>query len=141
VKVAWTVFRPLTFDVTVPYFLAEAVDRLRTDHQYSRPVFTHEGLPRGEIQAVVDATRAAGVRGRVSYSVTLPLDAAERQDMAERLALSGIERTREALEAAEALSVGTISSLSQVHDQQETLRIGGVFDAATFDDENWGFPG
>src|SRR5262249_34079600 len=72
-QISWTVYTPLTFDVTVPYFLAEAVQRLRAQYGFSGPVFTNQGLPREQIQGVVDANRAAGVRGRLRFSLSLPL--------------------------------------------------------------------
>ena len=39
---------------------------------------------------------------------------------------------------AETLSAGSVNAMSQVHDQDERLWLGGVFDTATFDG-GWGF--
>lgn len=139
VNLSWTVFTPLTFDVTVPYFLAEAVERLGQQYGFTRRIFTHQGLPREQVQGVVDAVRAAGVRGRVRFSVGLPVEGPDRQSMEERLARSATLRRQEQVNVEETLSVGSISSLVQVHDQDETLSLGGVFDVSTFDDGNWGF--
>jgi hypothetical protein len=137
-RISWTVFTPLTFDVTVPYFLAEAVQRLRDQYRFSGPVFTNQGLPREQIQGVVDASRAAGVRGRLRFSVPLPLEGPDRHDADERLSLTGGWRAAEDQDMTETLSAGSVNAMSQVHDQDERLWLGGVFDTATFDG-GWGF--
>jgi len=137
-RISWTVFTPLTFDVTVPYFLAEAVQRLRDQYGFSGPVFTNQGLPREQIQGVVDASRAAGVRGRLRFSVPLPPEGPDRHDVDERLSLTGGWRAAEDQDMTERLSAGSVNALSQVHDQGERLWLGGVFDIAVFD-SGWGF--
>ena len=141
VGVSWTLFTPLTFDVTVPYFLAETVERLQTTYGVGGPVFTHEGLPREQIQGVVDASRAAGVQGRVRFSVALPSfdEPPDRHDVRERVTITGVLTMDERADVAESLSVGSVSSIAQTHDQDETVTLGGIFNVSTFDDSPWGF--
>ena len=134
-----TAYKPLTFDVVVPYFLDEAVERLRADYGFAGPIFTHAGQPREEIQAVVDATRAAGVRGRVSFSIGLPVAGADLHQVTERLTAAGAGRVSEDQAAGETLEVGSVNSLAVVHDVGETLWIGAVFGVATFDAAGQGF--
>lgn len=134
-----TAYKPLTFDVVVPYFLTEAVERLRTDCGFSGPIFTHAGQPREEIQVVVDATRAAGVRGRVSFSIGLPVDGADLHQVTERFTAAGAGRVSEDHAADEALDVGSVNSLTIVHDVDATLWIGAVFGVSTFDATGQGF--
>lgn len=137
-RISWTVYTSLTFDVTVPYFLAEAVQRVRDQYRFNGPVFTSQGLPREQIQGVVDASRAAGVRGRLRFSVSLPLEGPDRHDVDERLGMVGGWHAAEDHDVAETLTAGSVSTLAQEHDQDERVWIGGVFDIAAFDD-NWGF--
>ncbi|GAA5012465.1 hypothetical protein [Actinopolymorpha pittospori] len=135
-ELSWTRYQPLTFDLTVPYFLKDAVQRLCDDYGYTGPVFAYEGLPLTRIQEVVDATRAAGVRGRVNFSLNLPVDGADRHETSEELAGVVLARSTEDTKLSEALSVGSINALILSHDQEESLRIGGTFDISTFDDSH-----
>jgi hypothetical protein len=139
VSLVWTRYQPLTFDVVVPYFLSDAVERLRHDFGYSGKVLLFAGLPLSRIQDVVDQTRAAGVRGHVSFSLALPIEGAERHDATERMTTSGARRLREDANPSESLMVGSLSTLGGVHDQLEALHIGGIFGISTFDDEHQGF--
>jgi hypothetical protein len=79
------------------------------------------------------------VRGRVSFSLALPIDGADRHDAAEGMTTSGVRHLREDATSTESLTVGSLSTLRAVHDQQEALRIGAVFGISTFDDEHQGF--
>jgi hypothetical protein len=141
VSLAFTRRTPLTFDVTVPYFLAQAVAALRARYDVHLPVFTHEGLPREQLQGVVDATRAAGVRGRVRLALGLPQAGPDLHDVSERLGGVGVLTTREDAQATEAFSAGSVNSIAQQHDQDEAVTLLGVFGVSTFDSEIWGFGG
>ncbi|MGZ4434395.1 MAG: hypothetical protein ACXVW7_12315, partial [Trebonia sp.] len=137
-RISWTVYTPLTFDVTVPYFLADDVERLKNQYHFSGSIFSNQGLPREQIQGVIDASRAAGVRGRLRFSIPLPLEGPDRHDVDERLGLVGGWHVAEEQDMTETLTAGSVSTFSQVHDQDERLWTGGVFDIATFD-SSWGF--
>jgi hypothetical protein len=139
VALRWTRYTPLTFEVTVPYFLAEAVEALRSQHRFAGPVFTHQGLPREQIQAVVDATRAAGVRGRVRFSLGLPQTGPDRHDVTERLGGVAVIRQREDADVDEVLTAGSVSAIAEKHDQGDRLTLRGVFDVSTFDSGTWAF--
>ncbi|MFD2082924.1 hypothetical protein SAMN05421678_12921 [Actinopolymorpha cephalotaxi] len=135
-ELTWTRYEPLTFDLTVPYFLKDAVQRLRDDYSYTGPVFAYEGLPLNRIQEVVDTTKAAGVRGRVNFALNLPQDGADRHEMSEQQTGVALLRRTEDANATEAVSVGSISAVALTHDQEESLRIGGIFDISPFDDSH-----
>jgi len=68
---AWIRYQPLTFDVVVPYFVDAAVKRVLAGTGYEKR-FRVSGLSLDAIQRVVDSKRAAGVRGMVQYSLSLP---------------------------------------------------------------------
>lgn len=136
-QMRWVVARPLTFEVSVPYRLRDAVDALAARYGFTGDVFVFSGLPRERLQEVVDQTRAAGVQGRVSFSLTFADDHGARETVTAGAAL----RTRERLDAREGLTVGSVQALPLHHDQQESLRLGGVFDTSTFDDPHQGFSG
>ena len=72
VEMIWTRYEPLSFDVRVPYFLENAVQKLERQHRLKDRIVVFRGLPRESIQEVVDQTRAAGVRGHVHFSLQLP---------------------------------------------------------------------
>ena len=137
VRMRWVRYQPLTFEVSVPYFLHETVEALADRHGYAGRVFVFSGLPREHLQDVVDQTRAAGVQGRISFSLNLADNHRVRE------VFSGASRLRAAEDAAtqETLGVGSVSTLPLEHDQIESLRIGGVFDISTFDDDHQGFLG
>ena len=142
VGVSWTLFTPLTFDVTVPYFLAETVERVGQQYGFTGPVFTHEGLPREQIQGVVDAV-ARGRRAGARALLGRPAGRGRRTgttSASERLARSATLRRQERADVDETLSVGSVSSIVQAHDQDETVTLGGVFNVSTFDDGPWGLP-
>ena len=69
ITLRWVRRLPLTFDVFVPYFLAEVVSDLATRYHYTGNLFVYEGLPLDVIQEVVDQTRAAGVRGNLHFAL------------------------------------------------------------------------
>jgi hypothetical protein len=72
VELAWPLAQPLTFNVHIPNDVRAAVDTLRARHGYPGPILLFEGLPPDAIQAVVDDTRAAGVRATVLRDVEIP---------------------------------------------------------------------
>jgi hypothetical protein len=138
-SMTWTLYQPLTLEVTVPYFLEDSVWRLCADYGYTGPIFTHEGLSRDRIQEVIDSTRAAGVRGRVSFALALPLEGAERHEASESLRTAGRFRFREEAAQQDRLTVGSVSTLGQTHEQDESLVIGANFDVSSYDDDHQGF--
>jgi hypothetical protein len=130
VEMSWTGYEPLTFDVHVPYFLRDSVNALKERHDYSSELFVFQGLPRDRIQAVVDQTRAAGVRGNVIFT----LDFYETHDQREeRCATLAVHRASEKLAAADALTLGSINRDAEDQDMGEVFVIGGVWDVAAFD--------
>lgn len=126
----WTRYKPLSFVVHVPYFLKETVETLAEIHNYSGELFVFEGLPPEAIQAVVDQTRAAGVRGSVKFTLRLY----EKHDQADHLLTFGQYVLQEDADAYDQLRVGSINRADETHDIHDTLIIGGVFDIARFDD-------
>ena len=120
----------LTFDVIVPYFVKETVEALAAAHRYTGPTFVYEGIPLEHIQEVVDAARAAGVRGNAQFS--LPF--LEHHDVIEtpRALLAG--RFADDAGAADALAVTNANQADERHDAEERFSIAGIFDFARFDD-------
>jgi hypothetical protein len=138
VRMEWTRFQPLMFDVVVPYFVDAAVARILagTGHEGRFKLF--KGLSHDAIQRVVDASRAAGVRGMVQYSLSLPGESTERtpwedQNAADALSALGEDHHRETHDADERLAVGALDSAAEVHDAGEHFAIGGVFNVSVFD--------
>lgn len=130
VTMEWTRYKPLSFVVHVPYFLKETVENLAQIHNYNGDLFVFEGLPPEAIQAVIDQTRAAGVRGSVQFSLRLY----EKHDQREQLLQDGTYALNEDADARDQLRVGSINRVDETHDAQDTLIIGGVFDVSRFDD-------
>lgn len=130
VEMSWLRYEPLTFDVHVPYFLEESVNRLVERHQYSGNLFAFQGLPLERIQEVVDQTRAAGVRGQVHFSLNWVEDHDQRE---EHTRISAVHRASEDAGAADSLSVGSFNREAEAHDLGEAFVIGGVWDVSTFD--------
>jgi hypothetical protein len=138
VRMEWTSFQPLTFDVVVPYFVDAAVARILAGTGYEGRFKLFKGLSHNAIQRVVDTSRAAGVRGMVQYSLSLPGESTERtqwedQNAADALLLSGEDHHGETHDAGESLAVGTLSSTAELHDAREHFAIGGVFNHSIFD--------
>jgi len=138
VEMTWRSHQPLTFDVSIPFFLETAVERLKQTHGFSGELFVFEGLDLETIQAVVDQTRAAGVRGRVHFALFLPLDAtdgarAEDHDQVERFNARGLSSIREDGSALETFAVGSINEAVEDHDALTRFGVGGVFDLTRFD--------
>ncbi|NET38427.1 MAG: hypothetical protein F6K19_41600, partial [Cyanothece sp. SIO1E1] len=129
VEFRWVRFQPLTFDVYVPYFLQAAVQELKQQYGYNQDIFVFEGIPREQIQAVVNQTKAAGVRGNVQFS----LNFYETHNQIERFQLAGLHATREAANMTEALDVGSFNRELESHDVAEVFSMGAVFDVSTFD--------
>jgi hypothetical protein len=134
VELTWSRTVPLTFDVHVPYFLQEAVATLVRRHGYRGQVLVYQGLPIDRLQEVVDDVRACGVRGSVHFT----LDFSETHGMQDALAAVMTHHVHEDAAAEETPTVGSVSSSVTVHDVEEALALGGVFDVATFDG-HWGF--
>ncbi len=138
VRMAWIRYQPLTFDVVVPYFVDAAVKRVLAGTGYEKSFRVFAGLSLDAIQRVVDTKRAAGVRGMVQYSLSLPGESSERvpwEDHAagEKLSAALDHRHGESHDADEDLLVGALGSALEVHDAHEHFAIGGVFDVAVSD--------
>jgi hypothetical protein len=129
VRFEWTRFQPLTFDVVVPYFLRNAVADLQQATGFTGRLFLFEGLPLETIQAVVDQTRAAGVRGMVHFSLSFAEDHAQREAMTGEVRHALSERH----DQSESLVVGNVSTLYESQPMDEAFALGGVWDLSTFD--------
>ena len=122
-------FEPLTFDVQVPYFLKEAVEKLVQLHRYSGEVFVYEGIRPEYIQEVVDDVRAAGVRGNVHFSLSFYEDHAMREQLKGDL----LQKRTEDAGARDSLLVANVSQQVESQNMGERLTIVGVFDISPFD--------
>ena len=142
VEMRWVRYQPLTFDVYVPYFLQTVVESLKARHGFAGRLFVFEGLPREQIQAVVNQTQAAGVRGSVGFSLTFfeTHDQTDLQCHEEALGLRmlGVHRTSEYANAQDSLTLGSFNREVEAHDIREAFVMGGVFDVSTFD-THYGF--
>jgi hypothetical protein len=129
VRIQWTRYQHLTFDVIVPYFIKRAVEDIQRQTGYQGQLFLFEGLPLEVIQRVVDQTRAAGVKGMVHFSLNFLEDHAAQEQ------LSGLlqHRYQETHDASEAVSVGSLSTAVEDQNMREAFAIGGVFNVSTFD--------
>ena len=126
------------FDVVVPYFVDAAVARILAGTGYEGQFKLFKGLSHDAIQRVVDTNRAAGVRGMVQYSLSLPGESTERtpwedQNATDRVSVLGEDHRREIHDADESLAVGALDSIAEVHDAGEHFAIGGVFNHSVFD--------
>jgi hypothetical protein len=121
--------QPLTFEVEVPYFLQQAVADLKARHHFAGELFIFEGIPLEHIQAVVDQTRAAGVRGSVVFSLTF----FESHPQDERFRGVSLHRHAEDAGARDALLVANTNEHVESHDSTDRLIIPGVFDISPFD--------
>lgn len=129
VRIAWTRFQPLTFDVIVPYFLKAAVDAVKESTGFRGDLLIFEGLPLAIIQEVVNQTRAAGVKGMVHFSLNFSEDHAVREQ------LQGLadHRNTEDQGMLESVTVGSLGTAGEDHAVGEHFALGGVFDVAVFD--------
>ena len=138
VRMAWVRYQPLTFDVVVPYFVEAAVKRILAGTGYENRFRVFKGLSLDAIQKVVDDKRAAGVRGMVQYSLSLPGESSEKTPweehaVVERFSATAEHRHAETHDTFEDLLVGALSSALETHDASEHFAIGGVFDVAVSD--------
>jgi hypothetical protein len=144
VRMEWIRYQPLMFDVVVPYFVDAAVKRILAGTGYENRFRPFRGLSLDAIQRVVESKRAAGVRGMVQYSLSLPGESSEHtppwEDQGATEAFSAaIEGHRAELhDAAEDLLVGALDSATESHYATEHFAIGGVFNVAVFD-RSFGF--
>ena len=122
-------FEPLTFDVQVPYFLKEAVEKLVARYKYTGEVFVYEGIKPEHIQEVVDDVRAAGVRGSVHFSLTFFEDHQQREKFSGNVQHAAAER----LDATDSLLVANVSQQTETQQMSERLTVVGVFDVSPFD--------
>lgn len=131
-EVRWRSLQPLTFDVHVPYLLADTVEALKDRHDFTGRVFVFEGLGHEQLKEVVDQTRAAGVLGSVHFSLSL----FDRLDPDDGTRISLVHRAFEDAGAREQLRVGSLQQGTESHDATERVRIGGLYDIATFDTDH-----
>jgi hypothetical protein len=136
VRFDWTRRLPLTFDVIVPYYIGSAVELVRKRAGYQGSLQLFEGLPLEVIQSVVEQTRAAGVRGRVHFTLNFAEDHATGESVAGLLE----QATRESQDVLDTLAVGSINTGQERHDASDTLALGAVFDISTYDG-SFGFHG
>jgi hypothetical protein len=138
VRMEWIRYQPLMFDVVVPYFVDAAVKRIVAGTGYEHRFKVFKGLSLDAIQQVVDRNRAAGVRGMVQYSLSLPGESSEKtpwEDHAATETFSGVIQSQraETHDVGESLAVGAFDSALETHDTAEHFAIGGVFNVAVFD--------
>jgi hypothetical protein len=124
----------LVFDVSVPYFLSEAVNALAARYGYTGNVFIFEGLPPDRIQEVVNQTKAAGVRGNVHFSLNFQ----ENHDALDHFSQAVTHTISENATATDALTLGSFEHTTETLNMSETFSLGGIFDFATFD-SSYGF--
>lgn len=129
VEMTWTSHQPLSFDVYVPYFLHSVVAALVSQYNFPGEIFVYEGLDLETIQAVVNQSRAAGVRGNVHFS----LNFLENHALGELFQLDGLHHVQEMAEAQEAMLVRADARLDEPHELIEHFAVGGVYDFSTFD--------
>ena len=130
VEMSWLRYEPLTFDVHVPYFLRENVAALVDLHGYPGDLFVFQGLPLESIQAVIDQTRAAGVRGNVYFDLNFVEEHDQREKKCATLA---VHRAREGQGSSDSLTVGSFNREAESHDVGEAFTLGGVWDVSGFD--------
>jgi hypothetical protein len=121
--------QPLTFDVEVPFFLQDAVAALKERYRYPGELLVFESLPPDSIQAVIDGTRAAGVRGSIRFS----LNFYETHSALERFTGQGLYRDTETQNASETLIASNVNSQRESLNATDRLAVGGVFDIGIFD--------
>jgi hypothetical protein len=129
VEMLWLRYTPLTFTVMLPYFLREAVEKIRQDNHYAGDLFLHEGLPIEAIPEVVNQTRVAGVNGIVQFY----LNFYEDHEVKETFASMGTYRFPEEAGANESFLVGNVNRIPEAQEMRDRFLIGGVFDVSTFD--------
>lgn len=137
VEFRWVRYQPLTFEVYVPYFLAEAVQALIQRYGFpgtADDILKFKGLPREQIQTVVNQTKAAGIRGSVQFS----LNFSEIHQQTDRLQIWGMHQTQENANASDSLDLGSFNREIESHTVNEVFMLGGIFDVSTFD-TNYGF--
>jgi hypothetical protein len=138
VKMVWTRYQPLMFDVIIPYFVDAAVRRIVTGSGYENRFKVFKGISLDAIQEVVDDRRAAGVRGMVQYSLTLPGESLEAnpwddQGPAELFSADLENAETETHDAREDLLVGALGTSVESHDSYERFVLGAVFNHSVFD--------
>jgi hypothetical protein len=129
VELSWPRTQPLTFDLVVPYFLQSVVAQLVARHGYTGEVFVFQGLPLDAIPQVVDATRAAGVRGNVHFS----LEFFEDHGQYDQLRADAVHHVTEDAGAADALTMGSLNTITESEDAADRFGLAGLFDVSTFD--------
>jgi hypothetical protein len=129
VELSWPRTQPLTFDLVVPYFLQSVVAQLVARHGYTGEVFVFQGLPLDAIPQVVDATRAAGVRGNVHFS----LEFFEDHGQDDQLRADAVHHVTEDAGAADALTMGSLNTITESEDAADRFGLAGLFDVSTFD--------
>ena len=117
--------QPLTFDVEVPYFVADAVDALKRGRGYEGDVLVYQGLPLDQVQSVIDQTKAAGVQGHIQFSLRF----AENQDLKEPgLRIAGARHDAERHDARESVLLANVQAALERQNLGEYFALGGVFD-------------
>ena len=129
VEMIWERFKPLTFDVYIPFFLKQAVDDIKARYGLDRDIFVYEGLEIGVIQEVLDRTRAAGVQGSIHFSLYFY----SNQTQEEAFVMDIDHHVVEDAGAAEELTTASGAQLAETHDVVTSLALGGVHDVSTFD--------
>lgn len=147
VHLNWLTHQALSFDVHVPYFIQDMVQRLINDYKSEHleyinhsinlsHFFIYEGLPLDQINSVVNETKAAGVQGNVHFTLYLPKHPEEEKlDQYESFNIDVTHKIPggEDANARDALNIGSIGQKLESHDVTEGFAIGGVFDVSTFD--------
>ncbi|HMV49832.1 MAG TPA: hypothetical protein PLD20_07350 [Blastocatellia bacterium] len=130
VEMQLLIFRPLTFDVEVPFFFEDAIRALKKRHNYPGEIQVFRGLPVEVLQEVVNQTRAAGVRGSVLLTLNF-FDDHPQDDQAFSIAADFLAKEKQ--DAADSLLVANVNQQTESHAMDERLNIAGVFDISPFD--------
>lgn len=130
IEMSWKRFTPLSFDVTVPYFLKDAVDAIRRESNFQGELFVLEGVSLDTIQQVVNQTKAAGVKG----SVHLSLNFVEWHDSSDSMQIDALHKHDEMLNLKdEGMTVINEAVFGETQNADDNLALGGVFDISDFD--------
>jgi hypothetical protein len=130
VEMLWLRYQPLTFTVTVPYFIKEAVAQIVKKHGYDGDLFTYEGLPIHAIPDVVNSTRAAGVEAIVQFI----LNFYEDHVIEERLAGTIEGRFAEDADLTQdKLLIANANRVEESQDMADRFVFGAFFDMSNFD--------
>ena len=134
IEMRWLKFNPLTFTVTIPYFVREALEAIFKRYSYRADEaiwLMPDGLPIDVLPEVINQTRAAGVQAVVQFVLNFYEDHAMR----ERFLRQGTFIFDENQDMTDTMAIGNTNSISESQEMDDHFAIGGIFDVATFDSQ------